>query len=100
MTMTAAGVAKLIEECGELQQILGKKLAYWYTDEHPDGQGSIDKRIQDEMADVSAAMLFVQGQLGLDRTTIARRARAKLNLFGRWHAQLDNNDHAIDRTTP
>lgn len=95
--MTAAGVAKLIEECGELQQILGKKLAYWYTDEHPDGKGSIHGRIEEEMSDVIAACYFVRDQLGLDREFIAQRMMSKIDLFTTWQAQIDNNDMAIDR---
>lgn len=49
--MPAKGLAKLIEECGELQQIAGKKLAYYTTDEHPDGQGPLSTRLEDEIAD-------------------------------------------------
>ena len=96
MTMTAAGVAKLIEECGELTQILGKKLAYWHTDAHPDGKGSIAQRIQEEMADVQAAIYFVAVHLDLDHEAIEKRTRDKINLFGTWHAQIDNNDQGID----
>lgn len=79
--MTAAGVAKLIEECGELQaelgqlqQILAKKLAYWHTDEHPDGMGSIKERIEREMGDVRAAISFVIKQLDLDVVAVNERA--------------------------
>jgi hypothetical protein len=103
MTMTAAGVAKLIEECGELQielgqlqQILAKKLAYWYTDEHPDGQGSINGRIEDEIGDVFAAGYFVIEQLALDKERIIERRRAKGRLFDTWQAQIDNNDQGVD----
>lgn len=96
MTMTAAGVAKLIEECGELQQILGKKLAYWHTNEHPDGAGPIDARIEEEMADVCAAIIFV-AHLGLNQLRIDNRITVKLDLFETWQGQLDNNDFAIDR---
>lgn len=99
MTMTAAGVAKLIEECGELQQILGKKLAYWTTDDHPDGL-PIARRIEDEMADVGAAIYFVSRRLGLDRNRINQRQIDKIALFETWHAILENNDQGIDRETP
>lgn len=100
MTMTAAGVAKLIEECGELQQILGKKLAYWHTDDHPDGKGSISARIQEEMGDVLAAIRFVALRLDLDFVAIEARDEAKYRLFSTWHRQLENNDQGIDRETP
>lgn len=40
MPMTANGLAKLLEELGELSQVAAKKLAYFHTDEHPDGAGS------------------------------------------------------------
>ena len=97
MTMTASGVAKLIEECGELQQILGKKLAYWHTDQHPDGAGLISTRIKEEMGDVLAAIWFVADQLGLDHWAINDRFVRKTALFSTWQAQIDNNDFAIDR---
>lgn len=55
MTMAAAGVAKLIEECGELQQVLGKKLAWWDTDE-PHWDGTILRdRLVEEMGALIAA---------------------------------------------
>lgn len=104
MTMTGNGVAKLVEEIGELQtelgqlqQILGKKLAYWYTDEHPDGNGSISTRIEDEMADVKAAINFVVSELGLDSHRILVRHNEKIKLFQKWHAMDDNNTEGIDR---
>lgn len=96
MTMAAKGLAKLIEECGELQQVLGKKLAYYTTDQHPDGAGSLTQRLENEMADVYAAMDLVRGTLGLDGIAIEIRRVKKLATFERWHAVTDNNQHAID----
>lgn len=84
MPMATDGVAKLIEECGELQQILGKKLAYWNQDMHPDGK-SIKDRIQEEMGDVVAAIRFVAETLQLDTDFINERADAKHALFTEWH---------------
>lgn len=96
MTMAAAGVAKLIEECGELVQALGKKLAWWDTDEpHWDGT-VLNERIEEEMGDVLAAIWFAAEQLGLDRIDIGARQYSKTQLFGDWNDQLDNNDHGID----
>ncbi|MES3011969.1 MAG: hypothetical protein V4738_14365 [Pseudomonadota bacterium] len=96
MTMAANGIAKLIEECGELQQILGKKLAYYTTDEHPDGAGSLTHRLEDEMGDVYAAMDLIRGTLDLDGAAINQRRDEKLRIFQLWHAASDNNQHAID----
>lgn len=94
--MAAAGVAKLIEECGELQQVLGKKLAWWDTDE-PHWDGTILRdRLVEEMGDVKAAINFVALQLGLDLEAIDRRRKQKAILFGTWQEQIDNNDHGVD----
>jgi NTP pyrophosphatase (non-canonical NTP hydrolase) len=96
MTMAAKGVAKLIEECGELQQVLGKRLAWWSTDEpHWDGS-DLDQRIAEEMGDVFAAIWFVVDKLGLDADAIKRRHVAKSDLFHEWEADPHNNDHGID----
>ena len=96
MTMTANGLAKLLEELGELGQVAAKKLAYFNTDEHPDGAGSLKIRMEQEMADVAAAMAFVQQQFGLDGRAIEARACVKLDLFQRWHADKGNGAQAFD----
>ncbi len=96
MPMAAKGIAKLIEECGELLQVLGKKLAYYTTDDHPDGAGPLTQRLEKEMADVYAAMDFVRGTLGLNGVAIEARRSDKLATFERWHVADDNNQHAID----
>ena len=92
--MTAKGLAKLIEECGELLQVAGKKLAYWNTDDHPDCAGSLDSRLEDEMADVIASVVFVAMTMELDQERIEDRADRKMALFMKWHVdpsnQLDN----------
>ncbi len=93
--MAAAGVAKLIEECGELQQVLGKRLAMWDQDEHWDGT-NLRIRMQEEMGDVLAAIWFVANQLGLDAGVIHSRWADKAELYNAWQEQIDNNDHGID----
>mgnify|MGYP001765050009 CR=1 FL=1 len=94
MPMTANGLSKLLEELGELAQVAAKKQAYFHTDAHPDGAGSLKQRMEQEMGDVSAAMTFVQQQFGLDREAIEQRAGTKLALFERWHADADNGADA------
>lgn len=78
------GIAKLIEECGELQQVLGKFLTYGMG-EHPDGKGLLKDRIEDEMADVLAALqLVIVKYPGLDPSRINFRSHQKLKLFLEW----------------
>lgn len=96
MTMTANGLAKLIEELGELSQVCGKKLAYYHTDEHPDGAGSLRERMQAEMGDVFAAISFVMDKLSLDEQAISDRAQRKLALFEKWDADDSNGTYAVD----
>jgi hypothetical protein len=96
MPMTADGLVKLLEELGELAQVNAKKLAYFHTDDHPDGAGSLRERMEAEMADVTAAMASVQQQFGPSCRAIEYRARIKLELFQRWHADQDNGAEAFD----
>lgn len=95
MTMAAKGVAKLIEECGELQQVLGKRLAWWNTDEpHWDGS-DLNDRMAEEIGDVMAACEFVASMFGI-RGEVELRRCEKLALFARWHLDDGNNEHGID----
>lgn len=94
--MAAKGIAKLIEECGELQQVLGKKLAWWDTDEpHWDGT-VLNLRMEEEMADVIAAITFVSRTLGLNMAYIDTIAEEKLATFTEWNNEPGNNEHGID----
>lgn len=95
MALALQGVAKLIEECGELSQVLGKKLAYWDVEIHPDGL-PIQERMEAEIGDVLAAIEFVTEHLHLDEAEIRERKRQKAELFAKWHAQDNNNEHAVD----
>lgn len=95
MPMTANGLAKLLEELGELAQVAAKKLAYFTIDEHPDGAGPLNERMEAEMGDVAAAMAFVQQQFKLNGTAIENRACIKLALFQQWHANSCNGAEAF-----
>lgn len=86
MTMHLDGLTKLIEECGELIQIAAKKQAYFDTDVHPDGKGSMKKRLEEEVSDVIAACVFAVEVLELDEAVIEPRAKMKLERFREWHA--------------
>jgi NTP pyrophosphatase (non-canonical NTP hydrolase) len=98
--MTANGLAKLIEECGELVQVAGKKLAYFTTNDHPDGGAPLNRRLEDEIADVIAACNFVAESIGLDRPRIYDRAGRKVVQFHEWHALPDNNVHGLQLPQP
>ena len=98
MTVSLYGLPKLMEELGELQQILGKRLAYWHTDEHPDGE-PINERIEAEMGDVLAAIYFAAPRVGLDMDRIKERACRKLTVFERWDRTAGNNSDAVDGRT-
>lgn len=104
MPMAARGLAKLSEELGEtaieigrLQQTIGKRLAYFHTAEHPDGAGLLTDRLQDEAADVQAAIEFISEEWGFDRERFDARKARKLALFRQWHAEVGNNEHGVDR---
>lgn len=89
MTMTADGLAKLMEECGEVVQVCAKKMACPNSDEHWDKKGSLKRRMEDEIADVAAASQLVISTYALDSVYIEARAKEKLALFLKWHANVD-----------
>jgi NTP pyrophosphatase (non-canonical NTP hydrolase) len=78
------GLAKFIEEAGEALQIAGKILAFGGAIDHPSGYHTMDK-LEEELADVMAAVKFVIDRNGLDGRKIKRRAKKKNALFGVWH---------------
>lgn len=85
MTTSNDGLTKLIEGCGEVIQVAAKKIAFMHTDDHPDGAGSIKARMEDELADLLAAVLFVTESFALDESRMSERAEKKYELFTTWH---------------
>lgn len=83
MAMHNKGLTKLMEECGELIQILAKKSAYMETDNHPDGS-LMKRRMEDEIADVVAAITFVVEQFDLDVPYMSERSTDKIELYEKW----------------
>lgn len=87
------GMSKVIEECGELQQVLGKIIALGGETEHWDGTDLRD-RVRDELADLAAAIEFFiemnEDDKGFD--LIAERAERKLELFQQWQAEQEDED--------
>jgi len=81
--MLHGGLAKLAEECGEVVQVVGKRLQYPLGD-HPDGQGDLRARLEDEIADAMAACEFVVEKQGMNSQRIRERVARKLALFRAW----------------
>jgi NTP pyrophosphatase (non-canonical NTP hydrolase) len=79
------GLSKLIEECGEVQQVCGKLLGSRGEENHWDGS-NLRERLQEELGDLVAAINFVIQKNGLDICTVACRSDDKLQLFNDWHA--------------
>lgn len=77
------GVSKLIEEMGELHQVLGKLIATHGASDHWDGT-DLRQRLIEEMGDVAGALIFVQEVNALDGDAIAERAERKADLFRQW----------------
>lgn len=90
MPMSNNGLTKLVEECGELVQIAAKRIAYPHIEDHPDGKGSIFIRLEDEIADVLAAIDFVVVMNELDFAAITMRREQKQKRFLEWHQENPN----------
>ena len=81
------GINKLLEELGELVGAIGKFMAY-PDGLHPTGRYTMDD-LHDEIADVQAAIDFVQEACYLDTAFIDVRADAKLRRFRAWNGGSD-----------
>jgi hypothetical protein len=78
-----SGIAKLSEECGELVTVIGKLMA---TDGDPrHWQGDLRARLEDELADVGAAIAHVLHHCPLNLANVGDRSRVKRGLFSKWH---------------
>lgn len=93
------GLSKLIEEAGELGQVAGKIIGLGHIGEHWDGT-ILKHRLEEEAADVQAAILFFSKHAGLSYPEIMTRTGKKLALFERWHSNIqagrDPNDDGQD----
>lgn len=81
------GTSKLIEECGEILQVLGKLIGSSGEIMHWDGTDLREKLVE-ELADVGAALAFFM-QRNMTPEEIRRinaRVKEKYATFERWHA--------------
>ena len=76
----AEELSELIEESAKLIHYIQKKLSYWETDHHPDGF-SFKEKIEEEAADVLAAMDYVIKYYKLNNERIQARRRKK---YSHW----------------
>lgn len=81
------GLSKLMEEAGEVVQVGGKLMGTHGATNHWDGT-SLRERLFEEMADLQAAIEFVQSHNMTikERLAFFRRVADKRDLFERWHA--------------
>jgi NTP pyrophosphatase (non-canonical NTP hydrolase) len=80
------GASKLIEETGELQQVLGKLIATAGDTKHWEGK-DLKERLIEELGDVLGAIRFFQTKnCNLnEHDAIEQRACAKYCTFLKWH---------------
>jgi hypothetical protein len=81
------GASKLIEEIGEVAQVLGKLIATGGDVSHWDGAGPLDQRLIEELGDVLGAIAFFESVnfTPTERIDIHARAEEKRLLFEGWH---------------
>jgi hypothetical protein len=91
------GISKLVEEAGETQQVCGKLLGTDGQEEHWDGT-NLRTRLEDELADLRAAIDFVVQTNGLDEARMRDRALAKITTFRVWHR--DERTKPVAPTSP
>ena len=78
------GMSKLIEEMGELQQVLGKLIGSSGRTDH--WSGDLNEKLVEECGDVLAALnFFVMKNLSEENQDRAlEQAERKVNLFEEW----------------
>jgi NTP pyrophosphatase (non-canonical NTP hydrolase) len=81
--MSNNGLTKLVEECGELTTVAAKLIAY-PEGAHPDNNGPLLERLEEEVADVLAAIAFVRSMHDVSHPRITERAARKLRVYKEW----------------
>lgn len=83
------GVAKLVEEMGELGQVIGKLMMVHGSRSH--WSGDLRQQFIDELADVQAATFFVERHILTqgERSEMHERYLEKVDKFEEWHKDMD-----------
>ena len=84
-----SGLAKLMEECGEVVQVCGKIIGTAGTMQFRDGQIVSRQRLVDEIADLEAIIGFVveHNFTAAEQRACAHRQIEKVALFERWRKE-------------
>lgn len=80
------GLGKLVEEMGELNQVLGKLIGSEGKTNHFDGT-DLSIRLKEEIADVHAALIFFCNRNDISIDSIAGRSTHKHHQFCVWHEE-------------
>lgn len=80
------GTSKVLEEMGELTQVLGKLIATAGDRQHWDGD--LIPRLIEELGDLVAALTFfgLHNLNDEEQDAVLERAEVKMALFEKWHA--------------
>lgn len=81
--MTTFGAFKIVEEAGELLQVLGKTGPF-PSQAHPDGGPPLRRRAEEEVGDLIAAITYFVEANGLNQDLIADRVHERLALYRAW----------------
>jgi NTP pyrophosphatase (non-canonical NTP hydrolase) len=81
--MARKGLAKLVEEAGEVLQVVGKIEQVGDVDAFH-WSGELRQMLEEEIGDLYAALSFVRTKLDLDALRIWERRCKKLDLFEQW----------------
>lgn len=81
------GTSRVIEECGELMQVLGKLIGASGATSHWDGT-DLRERLTDELADVRAALDFFISVNDVPESLINERSAQKRAQYEQWNRSL------------
>lgn len=81
------GFSKVIEEMGEVGQVIGKIIGLGSMGQHWDGSFLQDE-LEKELADLAAGIQFLTEANCLRQDQMEIRSRRKLNRFHRWHLNV------------
>lgn len=79
------GAAKIVEEAGEVMQLIGKLMAFPNGD-YPDGTDVLAE-LTDELGDLKAAIDYFCEHAEIENK-VATRRHAKIMRFRGWHASV------------